>query len=221
MPEPAQPTSPAAASDALGAILAGGASRRLGSPKALAMVGGVSIVQRVRAAVQAVVGRTVLIANQPGLFAEVGLNSRPDLSPGAGPVAGVQAALRWADDEGLAGALIVACDLPFVHPDALRLIVEGGRRAHPPADAVAVRLDAGEAAPLCTWMAVRALPAVERAVGGDDRSLGTLFSAIRTHWIRVQEFTPIRDPHTLFFNVNTPDDLRMAERLARELDARA
>jgi molybdopterin-guanine dinucleotide biosynthesis protein A len=201
----------------LGAILAGGASRRFGSPKALAIVGGRTIVERVRDAMEAAVGRVVLIAYDREMAAALGVQSRPDLHPGCGPVAGIETALRWAEEEGRPGALVAACDMPFLDARALRLLVDFAR-SDPSAEAVAVRTADGRKPPLCAWLSVRCLPAAERVVAGDDRSFAALLSLVATARVPVDDIARIRSPETMFFNVNTPDDLRRAERIAREMD---
>jgi len=203
----------------LGAILAGGASRRFGSPKALAAVGGRIIGERLRDALRKAVGHVVLVTNEPGLYVDLGLPSRPDGHPGAGPVAGIETALRWAEEEERPGALVAACDMPFLDPRALCSIIDSSRRSSP--DAVAVRMDDGRSPPLCAYLSVRCLPAVERVLAGDDRSVRALLSSVAITWLPVEEIARFRDPETMFFNVNTPDDLRRAERIARELDERA
>jgi molybdopterin-guanine dinucleotide biosynthesis protein A len=203
----------------LGAILAGGASRRFGSPKALATVGGRTIVERVRDAIREAAGNAVLVTNEPELFADLHLPSRPDVHPGAGPVAGIETALRWAEEEGRAGALVAACDMPFLHPDALRLLVDFAH-ANPSADAVLFGTEDGRNPPLCAWLSVRCLPATAGVVAGGDRSVRALLSSVATAWVPMEEIARFRDPDTMFFNVNTPDDLRRAEQIARELDER-
>ncbi|MBV9108579.1 MAG: NTP transferase domain-containing protein, partial [Gemmatimonadetes bacterium] len=70
--------SPSPDSEPLGAILAGGASSRFGAPKALAKVGGRRIIDRVRMAVADAVRDAVLIANEPAVFGDVDLPTRPD-----------------------------------------------------------------------------------------------------------------------------------------------
>jgi molybdopterin-guanine dinucleotide biosynthesis protein A len=205
----------------LGAILAGGASRRFGSPKALATVGGRMIVERVRDALAEAVGRVVLVTNEPERFATLGLDSRPDVHPGAGPVAGIEAALRWAEEEGRPGALVAACDMPFLDPRALRSFVDLARSTGGSADAVVAGTREGANPPLCAYLSVRCLPAVERVLAGSDRSVRALLSSVATAWLPMEEIARFRDPGTTFFNVNTPDDLRRAEQIARELDERA
>ena len=76
-----------------GAIIAGGASTRFGSPKALAEVGGVRVIDRVTRSLKAAAGvaDVIAIVNDPGLGAQVSLPHRPDVLSGAGALAGVHA----------------------------------------------------------------------------------------------------------------------------------
>jgi molybdopterin-guanine dinucleotide biosynthesis protein A len=90
------------------AILAGGASTRMGRDKALLARGGVTLLHGlVQAAAHlgpvAVVGRPV----------EAGIHATflPDAVPGAGPLGGIAAALAWAAPEPV---LIIAVDLPWL-----------------------------------------------------------------------------------------------------------
>lgn len=206
-----------------GAILAGGESRRFGAPKALAAVGGRRIVDRVRSALdEASIAPVVIVANQPALFAELHLPIRADRTPGLGPLAGIDAALRWAAESGADGAVCVSCDAPFISPALLREIAlraaTGGR-----CDAVVP--DGGAAAnglqPLCAWYSVRCLPAIARALSSADRSLRGLMGAVRAEVIAGDEVRRCGDPAILFFNVNTRDDLARAEIIARSTDARS
>ncbi|MFW5951113.1 MAG: molybdenum cofactor guanylyltransferase, partial [Gemmatimonadota bacterium] len=96
-----------------GVILAGGQSRRYGSPKALAEVGGARIIDRVRTALERTTTDVVLSANEPELFQDLGLPTFPDARPGLGPLAGIYTALLRAREAGRPGILVVACDMPF------------------------------------------------------------------------------------------------------------
>jgi molybdopterin-guanine dinucleotide biosynthesis protein A len=202
----------------LGAILAGGASSRFGGTKALATVGGRRIVERVRDALTAAVERVVLVANEPALFSDLGLDTRPDRVPGAGPLAGIETALRWAMDEGRSGAVCVACDLPFVSPALLREIAARAewteRRAVLPAGAGRRPYE-----PLCAWYSVDLLPVVEHALESGTRSVAALVDATCADVIPIHDLHRFGDPGLLFLNVNTRDDLARAEAAARRIDA--
>ncbi|MGH7544598.1 MAG: molybdenum cofactor guanylyltransferase, partial [Gemmatimonadota bacterium] len=116
----------------LGVVLAGGASRRYGAPKALATVAGERIADRAIRAVREAVGRVVVVANDAPTFGVLGLPMRPDARPGAGALGGMHTAVAWAEEEGFAGALVVACDMPFLSTALLEELC----RLAPPDEAV-------------------------------------------------------------------------------------
>lgn len=206
MPEPRKPI--------IGAILAGGASSRFGSPKALAAVDGVRIIHRVRRALVEAVDEIVLIANEPELFTDLHLPTVGDRAPGMGPLAGVDSALRRAMACGADGALCVSCDLPFASTGLLREIV-----ARADAERAVVPESEHGIEPLCAWYPVSALAEAERLLGADDRSMRALLAAIDTERVPVDTVRRFGDPDILFFNVNTRDDLERAERIARHTHA--
>lgn len=105
-----------------GAVLAGGESSRYGSPKALATVGGVRIVDRVIRAVRQVTPDLILSANEPELFEGLGLPTYPDERPGLGPLGGIYTTLLRAREAGRPGILAVACDMPFPSVRLLMLL---------------------------------------------------------------------------------------------------
>jgi molybdopterin-guanine dinucleotide biosynthesis protein MobB len=196
-----------------GAIRAGGASRRFGAPKALASVGGRRIVDRARDALSQVADPVVVIANDAALFADLGVPIRPDDAPGLGALGGIRTALRWATEMGRTGALVVACDMPFVSAGLLRIVAN--RAASDEADAVVPESGGRRGIePLCAWYSVRCLPDVDRMLADGERQAFRLADRVRTDRITIDEVRRIGDPGILFLNVNTVDDLRAAERIA-------
>lgn len=205
------PSADPASQTPLGVILAGGASLRFGSPKALARAGGRRIVDRVRDALCAAVPDAVVSANEPELFADLGLPMRADEVAGLGALGGIHTALRWAAERGRSGALVVACDMPWISAGLLRTIVE--RAASTSADAVVPESGGRRGIePLCAWYSVRCLPHVERMIGEGERRVHRLVDRIQADVLSIDEVRRIGDPGTLFLNVNTVDDLRRAER---------
>jgi molybdopterin-guanine dinucleotide biosynthesis protein MobB len=203
-PDPASPAP-------LGVLLAGGASRRFGSPKALAAVGGRRIVDRVRDALSTAVANVVVSANEPDLFADLGLPMRADEVAGLGALGGIHTALRWAAERGRSGALVVACDMPWISAELLRVIAE--RAVSTAADAVVPESGGRRGIePLCAWYSVRCLPHVERMIADGERRVHRLVDGIRAEVIPLAEVRRMGDPGILFLNVNTVDDLRRAER---------
>lgn len=194
---------------ALGVVLAGGASRRFGSPKALARVEGAYLAARAADALRGAGLEVVLAGDLAGAGPLLGLPSKADRWPGQGPLGGIHTALAWAEEVGAAGALCLACDLPFVAPALLRAIL--ARAADSGALAVAPEgTRDGAPEPLCAWYSTRALSEVEARLARGERSLHALLAALGAARLPLEEVAAHGDPARLFLNVNTPADLRRA-----------
>lgn len=102
----------------LGCVLAGGKSSRFGSDKALAELSGRTLIAR---AVDTLAGFCdhVIVAGRPTAPAP----TIPDWPrPGMGPLGGLAAALRYAEDEGYASVLTCAVDSLGLPADLLRIL---------------------------------------------------------------------------------------------------
>lgn len=99
----------------LGAVLAGGESRRFGSDKAQALLGDRRLLDHAVAAIAAHVDRVVVCGG-------AGLPDRP--AAGLGPLGGLNAALHHARMIGAAGVLTTGCDSP-VFPKAVAIALIG------------------------------------------------------------------------------------------------
>jgi molybdopterin-guanine dinucleotide biosynthesis protein B/molybdopterin-guanine dinucleotide biosynthesis protein len=200
----------------LGVILAGGASRRFGAPKALAVVAGERIVDRVLQALEAAVPEIVISANDPELYGDLDLVTIPDRHADVGPLAGIHAALLHAVDRGWPGALVVASDMPYVTGDVLRLLVRAARTST--AEAVVPESYGRRGIePLCAFYAVECIPVVEAMIAEGERRPHLLPERVRTERIPLADLAAAGDPHLLFHNVNTVTDLDEAERRAGPL----
>jgi len=92
-------------------ILAGGASRRFGSDKARARVGGVELVARVADTLKPIASSTVVVAATAGAYDDLSLHTIGDDIPGLGPAGGIVTALRHQRRErGDGWVLVSACD---------------------------------------------------------------------------------------------------------------
>jgi len=95
----------------LGVILAGGASSRFGSDKALAEVEGKALISHVAHSLRscdgiAVIGR----GNDPSLEA-MGLEQVPDLPGDKGPALGLISALQFARERDYSHIFLTSCDM--------------------------------------------------------------------------------------------------------------
>jgi molybdenum cofactor guanylyltransferase len=196
----------------LGAALAGGASARFGSPKALAMVGGRTVAARVLEALQEVTAEVVLIANEP-VVAAAWPECLADDAPGHGPLGGILTALRRASEMDLDGVLCVACDMPFVSPALLRAILEEAA-AHPASAVVPESNGRRSFEPLCAYYPIGALSPGREALVDGERAPHRLLERLPVRRLPRDRVELIGDPGILFFNINTREDLERAERIA-------
>lgn len=194
-----------------GAILAGGASRRFGTPKALATVGGVRLVERVRDAIRQAGLEPRLITGHPDWFGDLGIASRPDYFPGAGPLAGIHAALTWAREESRPGVVCLSCDLPFVPPGLLReLCTSAGDTLVIPESCSPAGIE-----PLCAYYPVECLSEVALRLRRGEHRMFDLLAALPVRRVALADVRRWGEPERIFFNVNTPADHRRAEHLAQ------
>ncbi len=197
----------------LGAIIAGGASSRYGSPKALARVGGIPIVERVRRVMTSVVPDVVMIANHNEIARAVKLPWRSDTIPGAGALGGIYTALLWAAERGSPGILAAACDMPFLSTCVLEEIMEAAAEG----DADMVSPEGGvprEIEPLCAFYGASCLPSIREALQRGDHRMISFHSNIRIRKVPIETVRRYGDPGVLFMNVNTPQDRDVANKLA-------
>ena len=111
----------------LGAILAGGGSRRFGSPKTLARLHGTPLWKVAAGRLREVCDDVVAIVNHPGVSRAVELETLPDRLRLMGPLGGIDAALDRALRDGYTAVMVLAVDMPWVETGALRLLADAWR----------------------------------------------------------------------------------------------
>ena len=184
----------------LGAVLAGGRSRRFGRDKAAEPVGGVPLAERAAATLAEVLPEVVFVSSH-GPPKGSGRPHVADLRAPCGPLGGIEAALARAAELGLDGAFVLACDLPLVDADVVRSVMAtlGGARAAAPA-----RAGTPPCEPLCAAYRVSCLAAARSLLDRGSRAAHELFTAVDGVTVEV--------PAGAFLNVNTPADRDRAER---------
>ncbi len=207
---------PGPSPDLLGCVLAGGRSARFGAPKARARLGGLGLAARSRDTLAQVVARVVLVSGDAELARELDLDDRPDRTPGLGPLGGLATALQWARDEEVQGVLVLACDLPLVPAQLLRVLLErwDGRHAIVPGSRGPLGLE-----PLCAAYPVALLDVVDETLRKARRSMAELLRVIPLTVVPPAGFTHLGEPEELFLNVNRPEDLERAEQVVARREA--
>lgn len=206
----------------LGAVLAGGQSRRMGRAK-----GELDLLGRPLAAHAAeVLGRVfpevVLVAEPRPVYRELGLEVVPDLHSGCGPLGGLHAALHRARDRPV---FALACDLPLVPPELVRYVLDydrPGSNLDPESDHPArakVPVAGGRLQPLCGLYSPGCLAVADRHLRKGLLSLHDLLDAVETTAVPVTAELPFFHREMLL-NVNRPEDLETARSLAAAYSGR-
>ena len=203
-------------SDILGVVLAGGRSRRYGSDKAFAELGGVSLVHRAAQTLGPLADRVVVVANDLDRHSLEEQPVRPDLVSGIGPLGGLHTAVAWAAEEGMSGTVVLATDMPFVPTSLLADLVNALERG-----AAVVPASHGPRGfePLCAAYDVGCLPAIEAAIEKGDRAVISFFPAVDLRIVDLARVSTHGDPDTMFFNLNRPEDHLRADALLAALRA--
>jgi molybdopterin-guanine dinucleotide biosynthesis protein A len=188
----------------VGAILAGGAARRLGGvAKGLIEIGGERMIDRVARALRSVTERIVVVSSIEGAGGWLlGADVVPDEHAGGGPMGGIASALRATSGDVLA----VAWDNAFVRAALLGPLVT----AEIGNDAVLWTLPSG-LEPLVALYRQSALPRIDAALARGERRARDIASLLR---VRTLTELPAGCTAESFFSVNTPEDLACAQRLA-------
>jgi len=198
-----------------GVILAGGLARRMGGgDKALLSVAGRPLMAHVADRLRPQVEALAINANGDAeRFAGFGLPVLPDTVPGfAGPLAGILAGLRWGAGLGLSHIASAAGDTPFFPRDLVACLGDALSPTQPIAMAATEdpRRGLSEHPTFALWPVALADDLEHALTEGDMRKI-IVWSA-RHGFARVV----FDDASFPFFNVNTPEDLAEAERIAAE-----
>lgn len=201
----------------LGVVMAGGRNTRYGGLKAFAEVHDRRIVDRVIGALKSATDDIVVIANDTSAYASLGLPIRSDESADGAALAGLLTALHWSRERKCSGVLTAACDMPFLTGPLLqRLLTYGQER-----DADIVVPESGGrrgVEPLCAFYCNTCALPIERAIARNDLRMIGFYHEVRTIQLPLAEVQTFGDPEVLFMNVNTPEDLQKAQRIAKEND---
>ncbi|MGH2512811.1 MAG: molybdenum cofactor guanylyltransferase [Candidatus Limnocylindrales bacterium] len=198
-----------------GAIIAGGAGRRMGIDKRGLIVEGVPLLRRVADVLAEVVDEIIVACRpesppEPGLLAGLEVRLVFDRLVDAGPLAGLESALREARNDLV---VVVAGDMPWVAPEILRLLLAEARR-RPSASCVALRTERG-LEPLLAVYRRSTLAQVTGLLASGQRRMHALLDALEPAEVGLEAWHRADPSGRTALNLNDPADLaRLEARLA-------
>jgi molybdenum cofactor guanylyltransferase len=186
----------------VGAVLAGGLSRRMGAPKALVELAGRPLVARVVATVGSAGLEPIVVAKPDSPLPPLDCRVLSEPSEPRHPLTGLIAALRASAGRGV---VAIACDMPLV---PARLLTWLSNLEAP----VAVCEVDGRLEPMLGRYPHAAAELLALALA-DGAAMRDAVAALDPYVVAEAELARFGDPEQIVFNVNSPADVRAAERL--------
>ncbi len=192
-------------------ILAGGAGYRMGGAKAVRKLAGRTLLDHALDVARQWSGYPVVAVAQLGADTLIGARMIADKEGIAGPLGGIAAGLDEALRAGARRLMIVPVDMPFLPGDLLPTLATA--LDHEPAAGCAIASAGGDRYPVCSLWQVgllgEGLPGYVASGTRSLRGLVALLDGIAVEW-------PASDARTAFFNINTAEDLALAEAMIRK-----
>ena len=196
-------------------MLAGGASSRFGSDKAMARVAGQPLLARLCAMLSEVTSVVGIIGDREK-YGAFGVSCIPDQWPGEGPLGGVITALDASACNTATQAptptwnLIVGCDMPFLTLEWLTFLVQ---RAFASSSDVVVPESRHAMEPLCACWRSHANTKLRQAFDRGTRKVSEAMKHLRVEILDETQWKRFDSAGRLFWNMNTRADYEEARRL--------
>lgn len=186
-----------------GIILAGGHSLRMGRDKTLLKIDQETLIERTVRMLKEVSDDVVIASNGKHKYCFSGLVEVPDVFPEMGPLGGIHAGLRTVKHDY---AIVISSDMPFFTTALLQLLLSY-RKGY---DVVVPEVN-GKREPLCAIYSRRCIEPIEDCLRSNIRQVIQLYQRVRVCEISGDKLIKLGDVKQLFFNLNTPEDLVVAQ----------
>jgi len=208
-----------------GIVLAGGRSERMGRDKAWVDLAGRPLVRWVLDALLQTTDLQMIVAREVGRLESLAVPVVIDRFEVRGPLTGIHAGLKAAETDL---CVVVACDLPLVRPELLKMLAEyiglshavvpyvGEARLPTPFPSEPLR-DAG-LQPLLAGYRRACLDPLEELLRKGPFPSPALVSMLEARILKPDEWRRVDPDGRSFVNVNTPEDVDFAARLQAGAD---
>lgn len=197
--------------DITGIVLAGGASRRMGTNKALLRIGEKRSIEHAVASLKQRCSRVLVSANQQNTYAFLGLQTVLDRYPQKGPMAGIHAGLSASKSKW---NIVAACDMPFIHPGIVHALAKEAEAADSRGQEIeaVIPVVEGRLQPLLAVYRREVRLGLEHRLEQGELRVTDWICGLRKITVdekRLKELTGV-DPAWLLFNMNHPEDYTTA-----------
>ena len=181
-----------------GVILAGGASSRMGSNKALLPHKGGRFIESIYRELSEIFPEVIVVTNTPEQYQFLPCRKVPDLFEGMGALAGIHAGLAQSSNPAV---FTVACDMPHLDPALVRYIAGRGAGV----DLVLPRSASGYE-PLHALYRAGCLPVMEACLSRGERRILSILPHLKMWEIPETEVAGLDPGFESFSNINTPEE---------------
>lgn len=192
--------------NATGVLIAGGKSRRMGRDKRFLKVGGKSVFDRTLSLLMGTFVETIIVLAEPIDSLEVrGCRVVYDVIPNAGSLGGLYTGLLVASQSRI---FAVACDMPFLDLEVIRFMASFDDTA----DVIVAKLE-GQFQPMHAIYSKRCAEFLKAMAERHDLKIQALYRTeeLRVAVVGANDLSPLGGGLRSFQNINTPDDLTLAD----------
>ena len=182
-------------------VLAGGKSSRMKRNKALLPLGEKTFIGTIVDELKEYFDEVIVVTNKPEDYRFLDCGFTSDLFADMGPLGGIHAGLLYTKNKY---AFVTACDMPFIDAQvALKLagLADGYDGAVPKKGKYLQ--------PLFAAYSQDCLPAIEKCLIEDKKRIIAFYPYVKLLFPSWDELIENENVDKTFFNVNTPDDLRL------------
>ena len=195
-------------------IQAGGKSSRMGRDKGILPLQGKPLITHVLDRIKDLADEVFITTNHPANYQFLQLRMVPDRYPDKGALGGLYTALEAATQPIV---MVVACDMPFVNKELLAYMKNTILEEN--ADAVIPCSSHGLEPLHAIYRKGTCLPAIKHALdNGQMRLISWHHDVSKIITIPFEKVKSFDADEIAFFNVNTPEQLKIAETILKTLN---
>ena len=187
-------------------ILAGGKNTRIARNKAfIQLPAGETLLQNTLDVLRKIFPEIIIVTNQKQAYLKFGVQVVEDLIKGSGPLGGIFTGLCFSASQR---NFVVACDMPFIKPALIRLLLQESGAF----DVVIPEVN-GELEPLFALYSKDCIPVMFEHLQNQNLKIRQVVAKLRVKKVAAGEIDRLDPEHLSFFNINTEEDLKRAESL--------
>jgi len=188
-----------------GIILAGGLNSRMGGyNKAFLQLGNSRVLNWILATLKNNFNEILLITRDCENYRQWELKIVNDIFEARSPLSGIHAGLLNMKADY---AFCIGCDTPFLKKELIEILLN---EISPSVDVI-VPFSGTHFQPLCAVYSKQCIGRIEEQLGRNDLKVDNLFDKVPLKKIPYERFKEVDPKLISFFNVNTPEDLRLAK----------